>query len=118
MPQLNALTAEAFRKFREMLEKVAPLPWRTENGYIVDANGMAILGTMVIGDEARERIVGAVLCGISTCGGYQLFSSARVESMTIVDLLVQEPTGASEPAEMSDDDFAEYMSHSDADPGL
>lgn len=109
---------ESYRTFRELLEKVAPLPWRVEEGRIVDASGMSILGTMVMGDEERETILGAVLCGVSTCGGYQVFGGPRMDAITVVDLLLEESADTSKPVATSDDDIAEYMSHSDADPGL
>lgn len=62
----------AYETFRRLLSDFAPLPWGAVGGFILDANGNAILGSMMADPEAIHRVLGAVICGVSTCGGYQI----------------------------------------------
>lgn len=56
--------------FRRNLEEYAPLPWEIKGKCIYDAKGRVILQAS---DGALGDIVlGAVLCGVATVGGYGL----------------------------------------------
>jgi hypothetical protein len=63
---------KAYETFRKLLSDCAPLPWEVIGGFIVDANGNAILGSMMTDPETIHRVLGAVICGVSTCGGFEI----------------------------------------------
>jgi hypothetical protein len=63
---------KAYETFRNLLCDFAPLPWEVIGGFIVDANGKAILGSMMTDPDTIHRVLGAVICGVATCGGYEI----------------------------------------------